>query len=87
MVMVSYQLLDDRNIIILSDLESVVAWVNGDGFGLLSQVNLLYDIRQILRHRRSVAIKFTPRSANSLVDSLAKEGSIMQGKRLERSVS
>ena len=71
------QLLDDRNIAILSDSESVVAWINRDGFGLLSQVNLIYDIRQILRPRRSLVVKFTPRGSNLLADSLAKAGSNM----------
>lgn len=83
----SCQLLNNRKISIMSDSESVVAWINGDGFGMLSQVNLLYDIRQTLMHRRSLDVKFTPRSSNSLADCLAKASSSMQGERLEWSVS
>ena len=72
MLISSCQWLEDRNIVIFSDSESAVSWITGDGFGLLSQVNLLYDIRQIIRQRNSLAVKFTSHVTNSLADSLAK---------------
>ncbi|KAK2666056.1 hypothetical protein Ddye_004630 [Dipteronia dyeriana] len=81
------QQLNDRIMTIMSDSGSVVAWINGDGFGSLSQVNLLYDIRQIIRQRRSLAVQFTPHASWFWADGLAKAGSTMQGERLEWSVS
>ena len=75
--------LSNRNITILSDSKSVVSWINGEGFGKLSLVNLIYDIRQFLLSTDLVSIKFTPRSANSLADNLAKAGSVIQEDRLE----
>ncbi|KAK1558570.1 hypothetical protein Q3G72_003986 [Acer saccharum] len=81
----SSMLLLNRNITIMSDSKSVVSWINGEGFGHLSFVNLVYDIRQflILISMNLVSIKFTPRSSNSLADSLAKAGSRLQEERLE----
>ena len=57
----SCQLLAYRNISIMSDSKSAMSWINGKCFGLLRHVNLLYNIRQILLSRKSLAIKFTTR--------------------------
>ncbi|KAK2648420.1 hypothetical protein Ddye_015909 [Dipteronia dyeriana] len=64
-----------------------VSWINREGFGNLSHVNLVYDIRQILLWRNFISIKFTPSRFNSLADSLAKDGSGSNGDRLEWGVS
>ena len=66
--------------------ESTMAWINGDGFGLLSHVNLLYDIRQILFSKHSLSVTFTSRGANSLANYLAKAGANLDGNRLEWSL-
>ncbi|KAK2652603.1 hypothetical protein Ddye_012459 [Dipteronia dyeriana] len=81
------QLLNNQNITILSDSESAVAWINGNGFGHLSQVYLIYDIRQIIRQRGYLAVQFTPRCFNSLTNNLANARSTMRGERLEWSIS
>ncbi|KAK2648437.1 hypothetical protein Ddye_015926 [Dipteronia dyeriana] len=83
----SCQNLNNRHITIMSDSSTVVSWINEEGFGLLSHVNLLYDIRQVLNTRRSLEAKFTVRDANSLVDCLAKAGVDLSADRLEWSVS
>ncbi|KAK2662888.1 hypothetical protein Ddye_001462 [Dipteronia dyeriana] len=71
-----------RNISIMSDSNVAVSWING----MLSHVNLLYDIRQILLSRHSLAVTFTSRGANSLTDCLAKAGANLEGDRLEWSL-
>ncbi|KAK4854934.1 hypothetical protein QYF36_002583 [Acer negundo] len=76
--------LSNRNITIMSDSKLVVSWINGEVFGKLSLVNTIYDIRQFIMSTDSVSIKYTPRSANSLADNLAKAGSGIQEDRLER---
>ena len=70
----SSRMLDDRMITIWSDFSLVVSWINGDGFGKLSLVHLVYDIRQFISSRNLISIKYTPRGSNSLADSLAKAG-------------
>ena len=62
---------------------TVVSWINGEGFGSLSYVKLINDIRQNIMHKKSMSIKFTPRGSNALADSLAKEGDGLAGERLE----
>ncbi|TXG65184.1 hypothetical protein EZV62_006459 [Acer yangbiense] len=65
----------DHNVTVVSDSCSAVAWVNGDGFGNLNLIQLIYDIRDFLLKFRAVSIVFRPRDANSVADSLAKMGS------------
>ena len=79
--------LEDRKIVIFSDSESAVSWINRVGFGLLSQVNLLYDIRHFIRQRGFLRVNYLSRDANSMADCLAKAGVHSQGERLEWSVS
>ena len=57
----------------MSDSKSVVSWINGEGFGNLRYVKLVYDIIQSLLRRKSMTIKFTPRGSNALANSMAKE--------------
>ncbi|KAK0608412.1 hypothetical protein LWI29_030312 [Acer saccharum] len=83
MLISSNQLYSHRRITILSDSKSVVSWINGVGFGNLSHVKLVYDIRQSILHRKSISIAFTPRGSNALADSLAKNGAVSIGERLE----
>ena len=77
------QIFGNRNITIFSDSKSVVSWCNGEDFGNLSLVNLLYNIRQILHSLDCLTIKFMPRGSNSFADCLAKNGSSCSGDRLE----
>ncbi|KAK3212682.1 hypothetical protein Dsin_017388 [Dipteronia sinensis] len=79
----SRMLLSNRNITIRSDSKSVVSWINGEGVGNLRFVSLVYAIRQFLKSMNSVSVEYTPRSSNSLADSLAKAGSGFQVERLE----
>ena len=67
----------------VSDSQSVVSWINGEDFGNLRFVKLIYDIRQLLMSRTNVVAEFTSRKANSLADSLAKAGAYACGERLE----
>ncbi|KAK3221733.1 hypothetical protein Dsin_008758 [Dipteronia sinensis] len=71
----SKQTLADRNITIISDSKVTVSWVNGNGFGSLNLVNVVYDIRQTLHRLKCLSVIFMPRSSNSLADCLAKAGS------------
>lgn len=68
----SSRLLDDRMITIWSNSSLAVSWINGDGFGKLSLIHLIYDIRQFILSRTLISIKFMPRGCNSLADCLAK---------------
>ncbi|KAK3199478.1 hypothetical protein Dsin_022893 [Dipteronia sinensis] len=76
------QFLAERHIIIISDSKAAVAWVNGEGLGLLNLVDAVYDTRQILLLMNSVSIIFKPWSSNSLADSLAKAGSGLKEERI-----
>jgi ribonuclease HI len=77
------QFSDDKNITIMSDCKAAVSWINGEGFGNLSLVRLVYDIRQLIMSRNNISIVFTPRSSNSLSDILAKARSHSNEDRLE----
>ncbi|KAK3194477.1 hypothetical protein Dsin_025787 [Dipteronia sinensis] len=70
-------------ITIFSDLKTAVSWCNGEDFGSLNVVNLVYDIRQYLLSCVGFQIKFMPRESNSFADCLAKNGSSRSGDRLE----
>ena len=72
-----------RNITIFSDSKSVVSWCNGEDFGNLNLVNLVYDIRQLIQSWNGFEIKFLPRELNSFADCLAKNSSNGCGNRLE----
>ena len=72
----------NRNVSIVSDSRSEIAWANGDGFGNLILVQLVYDIRDFLLKFNAVSIVFRPRGANSAADCLAKMGSSRSGDRL-----
>ncbi|KAK3218921.1 hypothetical protein Dsin_012891 [Dipteronia sinensis] len=77
------QLLADRNITIISDSKAAVSWVNGEGFGSLKLVNVVYVIRQTLHLLTMLSVSFMPRSSNSLADSLAKASSGLHRERLK----
>ncbi|KAI9181307.1 hypothetical protein LWI28_013636 [Acer negundo] len=63
---------DGRFLTILSDSSLAVSWINGDGFGRLGLVHLVYNIKQFFSSRIIASIKYMPRGFNSLADSLAK---------------
>ncbi|KAK2654891.1 hypothetical protein Ddye_014747 [Dipteronia dyeriana] len=73
----------ERNITILNDSKSAVSCINGDDFGHLNFVSVLYEIKQFLFSKSTVLIEFTNRSSNSLAYVLAKAGSGLQQERLE----
>ena len=83
MLISSSQISEDRNITIMSDCKATISWINCEGFGNLSYVKLVYDIRQLLLSRNNISIVFKPRSSNSVANSLAKAGSHSNGDRLE----
>ena len=60
-----------------------MSWCNGEDFGNLNLVNVIYDIRQLLLSWEGLEIKFLPRGLNSYADCLAKNGSNSCGDRLE----
>ncbi|TXG66508.1 hypothetical protein EZV62_007783 [Acer yangbiense] len=62
---------------------AAVSWVNGEDFGKLRLVYIVYDIRLFLLNLKGLSVSFRPRGSNSVVDSLAKLGSSRLGDRLE----
>ena len=82
----SLRVLDDRMITIWSDSSSAILWINGEGFGSLSLIQLIYDIRQFVSSRPLISVKFLPRGRNSLADCLAKAGVDLLVERLEWSI-
>ena len=62
-----------------------VSWVKDIDFGNLSLVKIIYDIRSKLNLLRNAWVCFTPRSANSLADGLAKRGLDLAGEDVESS--
>ncbi|KAK2638467.1 hypothetical protein Ddye_026262 [Dipteronia dyeriana] len=72
-----------RRIQIVSDSKFVVLWVNGDDFGNLKLVDLIYDIKSLLYKMVGVSITFQSRGSNSFADNLVKSGFRHGGDRLE----
>ena len=50
-------------------------WINGDNVGSIDHINLVYDIRDVLRIHGCMKICFSSRASNSTADALAKRGS------------
>ncbi|KAK3221624.1 hypothetical protein Dsin_008649 [Dipteronia sinensis] len=71
------------NIIIISNSNVVVSWVNDDGFGNLDHINWIYDIQSMLEIIGDTKVIFNPRSSNSYADMLTKRGSNMEGNVFE----
>ena len=73
------QVLLGRAITFSSDSKVAVAWVNGSGFGSLKNLNLIYDIRDMLCFLGNAEVIYSPRASNTFADSLAKRGSKNEG--------
>ena len=71
--------LHDREIVVASDSKIDVSWINDVGFGRLSHVGLVYDIRGYLGILRGTVVSFSLRTRNSFADNLAKLGSRSAG--------
>ncbi|KAK3219540.1 hypothetical protein Dsin_013510 [Dipteronia sinensis] len=67
--------LKDRDIAIVSDSKVAVSWVNNDEIGSLKHLQVIYDIRNLMRRLGSVSVSYSARAANFVADSLAKKGS------------
>ncbi|KAK2654406.1 hypothetical protein Ddye_014262 [Dipteronia dyeriana] len=52
-----------------------VTWINSDTIGSFAHINLVYDIRDMLKSHGSMTVRFCSRLSNSYADSLAKKGS------------
>ncbi|KAK2653293.1 hypothetical protein Ddye_013149 [Dipteronia dyeriana] len=76
--------LADRYVQFVSDSKAAVSWVNGEDFGNLNLVELIYDVRLHLFNLKGLSIAFRPRGSNSVTDSLAKPGSSQVGDGLSR---
>ncbi|KAK3227946.1 hypothetical protein Dsin_007808 [Dipteronia sinensis] len=72
-----------KDIHIVSDSRTAVAWVNDEGFGNLKLVSLIYEIRSILRVLGSTSVIHNLRTSNSYADSLAKRGVSLNGEIVE----
>ena len=68
---------------VASDSATAVSWVTGDGFGSITHVNQVYNIRSILRGLEGAQRLYNPRSTNTFADRLAKMGSNMAGDFIE----
>lgn len=71
----SKSFLNGRITLIASDSKEVVSWVNNDDFGNINLVDIIYDIRSMLRLMKNISIHHISRATNSKVDDLAKRGS------------
>ena len=71
--------LRDRNISIIGDSKTAVAWINNGDFGNLDLVNIIFDIRNSMISFGNMEIVYASRSFNSFADSLAKMGSSHSG--------
>ena len=63
-LIVSKPSLASRNVVIISDSKAAVSWVNGEGFGNLKLVNLVYDIRIFILNFKGVLVLFKPRGSS-----------------------
>ena len=70
-------------IVIESDSRVAVSWVLDGDYGNLALLDVIYDIRSMLRDSSNVSICFVSRSSNEVADSLAKRGSMMDGEVVE----
>ena len=48
MLLASNQNLASRKVVIMSDSKVTVSWINGENFGNISLVDMVYDIRSFL---------------------------------------
>ncbi|KAK2661084.1 hypothetical protein Ddye_007617 [Dipteronia dyeriana] len=69
-------------VIIVSDYKVAVSWCNGDDFGNINLIDLVYDIGNFITSQEGVSIKFMPRGGNYFADGLTKLGSSRSGERL-----
>ena len=76
---VSNNVLRDKEITIVSNSKVAVSWMKNDGFGFINLVNVIYDIRSMLKSCDNIYLTFFPRASNSFADMLAKKGSGRSG--------
>ncbi|KAK2645840.1 hypothetical protein Ddye_021035 [Dipteronia dyeriana] len=69
----------EREVNFISDSKTTMSWINSDGLGSVMFVKLIQDIRGLLFSLRNARVIFNPRSSNSFIDSLAKQGSGQEG--------
>ncbi|KAK3229324.1 hypothetical protein Dsin_001205 [Dipteronia sinensis] len=67
--------LSGKTIVIVSDSQVAVSWINDDDRGSSVHTQTITDIRNALGSRGRSSIVFSPREFNSLADNLAKKGS------------
>ena len=56
-----------------------MSWVNGEDFGSVEHVNLIYDVRTLLHFHGNMRVKFRSRASNDVADYLAQRGSKNSG--------
>ena len=84
---VSNLVVKESSIVFESDSRMAVNWILGGDFGNLEVLDVILDIRSMLRGFRNLSIGYVSRSANVMADSLAKRGSRMEGEFIEWMVS
>ncbi|KAK3199960.1 hypothetical protein Dsin_023375 [Dipteronia sinensis] len=63
--------------------ESSVSWVNDKDFGNLCLLEMIVDIRSMLRFLGNTTVNHCSRDSNDVADNLAKKGSLMEGEVVE----
>ncbi|KAK2652029.1 hypothetical protein Ddye_011885 [Dipteronia dyeriana] len=62
-----------KRIEIMSDSKIAVSWINNVGFGSITRVQTIYDIRKCLEDFGTITILFCARDFNMVADQLAKK--------------
>ncbi|KAK3206725.1 hypothetical protein Dsin_020771 [Dipteronia sinensis] len=67
--------LTGKTMVIVSDSQVAVSWINNDGFGSIVHAQTIYSIHSVLDNGGLVSIVYGSRHSNSLADQLGKKGS------------
>ncbi|KAK3221694.1 hypothetical protein Dsin_008719 [Dipteronia sinensis] len=71
-----------RSICFESDSKTAVSWVEDGDFGNLALVEVIYDIRSMLRLHSNWNVSFASRDLNLLANCLAKQRVFMEGENV-----
>ncbi|KAK0596925.1 hypothetical protein LWI29_020253 [Acer saccharum] len=63
-----------------------VSWVNDGDFGNLALVDVIFEVRAMLKDFKNLSVCFVSRDANVMADGLAKSGSVLDGENVVWSV-
>ena len=76
----------NHEITVVSDSKVAVSWANSKVFGNVDYVDIIYDIRSMLRDRRDIKVVYDSEIFNSFTDSLTMMGADNRGDFIEWSV-